>query len=397
MTSDHYTYMAPWRQWGTDLDPGAIEQMKNACRLPVAIRGALMPDAHTGYGMPIGGVLATQEAIIPFAVGMDIACRMKLTVFDMPIDALTKERDKLIDALEKETCFGIGNGFQPRKQHKVMDEDWSVSPVTSQFKDKAWHQLGSSGSGNHFCEFGILTVRSRDLGLDTGLYMALLTHGGSRGTGAEVATYYSKLAKRKRPDLPHEMADLAWLNLQSHEGQEYWAAMELMGKYAAANHELIHEAIARHLDVSALLGIENHHNFAWRETLADGQKIIVHRKGATPAGKGAIGVIPGSMATPAYVVRGKGNDESLNSAAHGAGRKMSRAAAKRQFSRQDMNAYLEKQGVELLSADLDEIPMAYKNIDRVMAAQADLVEIMAKFEPKLVKMAPPERFRHGRR
>jgi tRNA-splicing ligase RtcB (3'-phosphate/5'-hydroxy nucleic acid ligase) len=163
--------------------------------------------------------------------------------------------------------------------------------------------------------------------------------------------------------------------------------MTLMGDYASANHELIHRHIAEHLGVDVLLDIENHHNFAWKERHQN-EELIVHRKGATPAGQAAIGIIPGSMGTPGYVVRGKGNALSLNSASHGAGRRMSRTAAKKQFSWSDVNSFLAERGIILISAGLDEIPMAYKDIDEVMAAQRDLVDTIARFDPKIVKMAP---------
>jgi tRNA-splicing ligase RtcB (3'-phosphate/5'-hydroxy nucleic acid ligase) len=165
-----------------------------------------------------------------------------------------------------------------------------------------------------------------------------------------------------------------------------------MGKYAAANHALIHAHIHRALGADVLLDLENHHNFAWRERhrLADGSEaeVIVHRKGATPAGAGVLGIIPGSMATPGYIVRGKGVAASLNSAAHGAGRRMSRTKAKQTFRWDTAQRFLRERGVTLLSAGLDEVPMAYKDIDEVMAAQHDLVEPLARFEPRLVKMAP---------
>jgi tRNA-splicing ligase RtcB len=174
--------------------------------------------------------------------------------------------------------------------------------------------------------------------------------------------------------------------MDSEEGQEYWLAMELMGRYAAANHELIHRAIAKNLKVDVLLDIENHHNFAWKEKY-DNKEVIVHRKGATPAGLGDIGIIPGSMATPGYVIRGKGNELSLNSASHGAGRKMSRTKAKRLFTWHEAKKFLADKGVNLISAGLDEVPMAYKDIEEVMTAQSDLVERIARFDPKMVRMA----------
>jgi tRNA-splicing ligase RtcB len=221
--------------------------------------------------------------------------------------------------------------------------------------------------------------------------VALLSHSGSRGTGAAVCNHFSKLAFAQFKDLPNELKRLAWLSLDSQEGQEYWNAMELMGDYAAANHACIHRHVTENLSAQVLLDIENHHNFAWKEKhLIDGveREVVVHRKGATPAGPEVLGIIPGSMASPGFVVSGKGNAESLNSASHGAGRAMSRKAANEKFNWKDVNRFLRERGVTLISAGLDEVPMAYKNIREVMAAQSDLVTVLGQFDPKLVKMAP---------
>jgi tRNA-splicing ligase RtcB len=382
---------APYRVWGADLEPLALQQLENACRLPISVAGALMPDAHQGYGLPIGGVLATRATVIPYAVGVDIACRMKLSVLDLPPAALLDEQERLGSALERETRFGIGAEFRKRRQHAVMDADWRVSRVTADLKDRAWAQLGTSGSGNHFVEFGLLTVLDAAAGLAPGKYLALLSHSGSRGTGARVAQHYSRVARERHEELPHELAHLAWLDLASEAGQEYWAAMELMGRYAAANHALIHEHVVGALGATVRLDVENHHNFAWRERhrLPDGSEaeVIVHRKGATPAGAGVLGVIPGSMGTPGYLVRGRGVAAALDSASHGAGRRMSRTKAKQTLSWQEAQRFLRERQVTLLSAGLDEVPMAYKDIDEVMAAQRDLVEPLARFDPRLVKMA----------
>jgi len=378
---------APFRQWGEDLEEGALRQMRQACSLPVSVRGALMPDAHQGYGLPIGGVLATRNAVIPYAVGMDIACRMKLSILDLPVQALNDREDPLRKAIEEETRFGIGAAFKTPRQHPVMEEDWNFSQVTARVQKKALHQLGTSGSGNHFVEFGELTLPKPAFGLEAGTYLALLSHGGSRWSGGQVAKHYSSVASQLHPELPRELQRLAWLDLDSADGQEYWAAMELMGRYAAANHACIHEHVSKNMGAQILADVENHHNFAWIEEV-DGQKAVVHRKGATPAGTDALGIIPGSMATPAYVVQGKGSQPSINSASHGAGRKLSRTAAKKAFTWAEGKKFLAERGVTLISGDLDEVPMAYKDIEEVMAAQADLVEILAKFQPKLVKMAP---------
>ena len=384
-----------YRQWGEGLEHEAVMQMERACLLPVAVAGALMPDAHVGYGLPIGGVLATENAVIPYAVGVDIACRMKMTVLDLPLHDLERKQDRLTRAIEAETRFGVGANFRERRTHDVLDADWSVSPVTKQLRDKAWSQLGTSGSGNHFVEFGVFTVKEKLGELAPGEYVALLSHSGSRGTGAAVCDRYSKLAIAQFPDLPSELKRLAWLSLDSQEGREYWEAMELMGHYAAANHACIHRHIAENLGAQVLLDVENHHNFAWKERhVIDGveREVVVHRKGATPAGAGVLGIIPGSMASPGFLVRGKGNAESLNSASHGAGRVMSRKKANESLSWEKANRLLKERGVTLISAGLDEVPMVYKNIHEVMAAQSDLVKVLGQFHPKLVKMAP-----HGER
>ncbi len=389
----------PYRQWGRNLDAKSIRQMEQACSLPVALAGALMPDAHVGYGLPIGGVLATDNAVIPYAVGVDIACRMKLTALDLPLNTLDRDRgtERLKRAISAETRFGVGACFKQRRKHPVLDRNWSVSPVTRKARDKAWSQLGTSGSGNHFVEFGALTLHEPLNGLDAGRYLALLSHSGSRGTGAMVAAYYSKLAMSLRPELSREQRHLAWLDLDTEPGREYWAAMELMGHYAAANHACIHRHVAGNLGAEVLLDLENHHNYAWKEKISvagqkTDRKAVVHRKGATPAARGVLGIIPGSMASPAFVVRGKGNRDAMNSAAHGAGRVMSRKRAIRNLNWQDANRLLREKGVTLMSAGLDEVPYVYKNIEEVMADQTDLVEVVARFEPKLVKMAP-----HGER
>src|SRR3954470_22770842 len=240
---------APYRIWGKGLEETAVQQLQNACKLPVAVSAALMPDAHVGYGLPIGGVLATDEAVIPYAVGVDIACRMKMTVLNLPITALADDAARLTNALERETRFGIGATFRIPRQHQVMDRDWRVTPLTTKLKDRAWSQLGTSGSGNHFVEFGELTVMNDAVGLPARRYLALLSHSGSRGTGAQIAQHYSRLARDLHPELPQELSHLAWLELSSAAGQEYWAAMELMGHYAAANHEVIHAHIAKALAV----------------------------------------------------------------------------------------------------------------------------------------------------
>ena len=378
---------APYQIWGEGLEHSAMEQMRQSVRLPVAVQGALMPDAHLGYGLPIGGVLATDNAVIPFAVGVDIACRMKLSVFDVPAADIDRLDDLLTRALTRETLFGAGQSFEKPEEHDVLDDaTWNEVPMVKRLFPKARGQLGTSGSGNHFVEFGSLTIDQPELGLSPGSYLAVLSHSGSRGAGAQIADYYSRLAMKEHPELPPELRRLAWLGLDTEAGQEYWRAMNLMGEYAKASHAVIHRKIARATGFKVLAGVENHHNFAWKEQHGD-RELIVHRKGATPAGSGVLGVIPGSMATPGFVVRGKGNAASLLSASHGAGRVMSRTAAREKFRWNHIKPMLAERGVKLLAAGIDENPLVYKDIHQVMTAQADLVEVVARFDPRIVRMA----------
>ncbi len=382
--------IADFPVWGLEhIEVGALAQMKTAIQLPIAVAGALMPDAHQGYGLPIGGVLATTaNTIIPFAVGVDIACRMCLSIFDLPAETVDTETDKLKNMLVDNTYFGIGCTTKSYFDSSLFDsKTWNETKVIRNLKDKAYAQLGTSGTGNHFVEWGELTISENVLaGIPAGRYLALLSHSGSRGFGGSVADYYSKIAMTKTK-LPAEAKHLAWLDLDKDEGQEYWIAMNLAGEYASANHHEIHGKIARALGLAPLMMIENHHNFAWKEQLADGTEVTVHRKGATPAGDGVLGIIPGSMSTPGFVVRGKGEATSINSASHGAGRLMSRSAAFKTIDKAAVAANLLDKRITLMGSDLDETPMAYKDIHTVMAAQTDLVEVLAKFQPRIVRMA----------
>ncbi|WFB64753.1 RtcB family protein [Sphingobacterium sp. WM] len=373
-----------------NIEEGAKKQMQTAMKLPVTVAGALMPDAHQGYGLPIGGVLATNNAVIPYGVGVDIGCRMALSIFDLPADYLETNRDDLKNILLNSSRFGAGNGFlkHERIDHEVLEnKQFQENPFVKQLKDKAWTQLGSSGGGNHFVEFGRMEFAQDDaeLGIPKGTYLALLTHSGSRGLGAMIANHYTKLAM-EICKLPYEAKHLAYFDLNSAEGQEYWLAMNLAGDYASACHEVIHQKVFNALGAERLAMVENHHNFAWKEQWK-GEELIVHRKGATPAAKGVLGIIPGSMAAPGFLVRGKGEEKAIQSASHGAGRLMSRTQAKKVISKSEVNAILQDLGITLIGADLDEAPMAYKNIHEVMDAQKDLVETVATFHPKIVRMA----------
>ncbi|MEZ4686359.1 MAG: RtcB family protein [Bacteroidia bacterium] len=377
----------PYRIFGgEDIEQGALQQMEVAARLPVAVAGALMPDAHQGYGLPIGGVLATENSIIPYAVGVDIGCRMCLSVFD--IQASFIENKALESMLMENTVFGAGNGFDKPRDHEVLERpEFQDISIVKTLKDKAWKQLGSSGSGNHFVEFGEVEILDPDneWKLPPGSYLALLSHSGSRGLGANIAGHYTRVAM-DRTRLPKEAKHLAWLELDSEAGQEYWLAMNLAGDYASACHHQIHDRIFEALGGERHFMVENHHNFAWKEKHLD-KDLIVHRKGATPAGPGVLGIIPGSMTLPGFVVRGKGHEDSLHSASHGAGRIMSRRKAKNSFTRHALNKTLREHGVSLIGGGLDEAPGAYKDIHQVMEAQRQLVDVVARFQPRVVRMA----------
>ncbi len=365
----------------------AIQQMDLAMRLPVAEKGALMPDAHHGYGLPIGGVLATKNAIIPYAIGLDIACRMSLSIFDAKADFLKKYHYQLKQALLKKCFFGATKQRDKLIEHEVLDDPiFNDNRLLEKLHGKACRQLGTSGSGNHFVDFGIVELpEGNAMNVPAGDYIGLLTHSGSRGLGASIATHYTQVA-RKNCNLPNSVQQLAWLDLDSQAGQEYWIAMQLAGKYAKACHDVIHRQIEKFTGFKTICNIENHHNFAWKEKLEDGEEYIVHRKGATPAENGVLGIIPGSMVAPAYIVSGKGNAAALSSAAHGAGRKMSRKKAKSTFTGSEMRKLLRQQGTTLIGGGVDEAPGAYKDISTVMDQQTTLVNIEGKFTPKLVRM-----------
>lgn len=369
------------------IEEGAMHQMYTAAKLPIAVAGALMPDAHHGYGLPIGGVLATQDAVIPYGVGVDIGCRMCLSIFDIDPKELVQKEQYFTRELNEATLFGSGAQFARAADHEVMDDAvFSQLPLLKNLHGRAWKQLGTSGSGNHFVEFGTVEIKTKDeiLGVEAGDYLGLLSHSGSRALGANIANYYTKLAISKRR-LPQEAKNLAWLNLDEEEGIEYWMAMNLAGDYASACHHVIHDKIARQLGRKPIKRVENHHNFAWKE-MFEGKEVIVHRKGATPAGQNVLGIIPGSMTAAGYIVKGKGEPASVNSASHGAGRQMSRSKALQSITENAMKAELKKHGVKLLGGGLDEAPFAYKDIEMVMQSQEALVDIVGKFTPSIVKM-----------
>lgn len=379
-------------QTRTGIQQGAFDQMDMAMRLPITVKGALMPDAHQGYGLPIGGVLATRDAVIPYAVGVDIGCAMMLSITEIEASEFRSEDRKAVlrQALRDGTHFGAGRTGK-LKSHAIEGHPLlSVVEhhVRQNFEAIGVQQLGTSGGGNHFVEWGEIII-------DNAVYLAILSHSGGRGLAARTADYYSKLAVKMHDQLAPEAQKLAWLPLRgegSAEGEAYWAAMKFVGDYSRANHEVIHEEVLRQAGLSGVQ-IRRHfnaHNLAWKEQHG-GEELIVHRKGATPAQMGQWGIIPGSMADPTYLVQGKGSAESLHSSSHGAGRQFGRMAALREPWAQAgdlaQDDYLRSRGVEVLGGGHDENPRAYKRIEEVIAAQETLVEVRGVFHPKIVMMA----------
>lgn len=390
---------APLRVWGREMiDEDSFKQINNAAQLPVTLKVALMPDAHVGYGLPIGGVAALEGAIAPYMVGVDIGCRMHATIFEASPVHLQQDKRGYVKFLLDHTYFGHKAPHrQARNEHPILDDPrWRMLPIHLQWlKDKAAEQLGTSGGGNHFVEWTKLTVyEDNPLELPAGKYVALISHSGSRGVGHAIAEWFSQVAERQCRFLPKELLRLAWLEYDSAEGQAYELAMNLAGDFAKANHEVIHRRISQAFGAEDVVGtIQNHHNFAWRVERPGQTPVFIHRKGATPAEAGVLGIIPGSMATPGFFVRGLGyapeqilDHPSLNSAAHGSGRVLGRNQAFKTLNIQDVRKTLEKRGVTLIGGGLDEAPDVYKNSRQVIAAQSDLVAVWAEFEPIIVRM-----------
>jgi len=378
---------------GENIEKGAFDQMNNAMSLPVAVAGALMSDAHQGYALPIGGVFATENVIIPNAVGVDISCRMRFSAFDVEFpsrNSLFKE--EMRKALRTQTLFGTGHVIKDTIAPSSLidpildDERWNLPLVRkANLRLLAINQLSSSGGGNHFVDWGTYTTN------DGRVRLGLLTHSGSRGVGYKIAKLYTSLAVSRFTN--KDFHGFAWLDMDSDEGKEYWDAMHLAGDFAQVSHRIIHERISKFMKLSPVESYETNHNFAWRENhVVNGvnRDLIVHRKGAVRAHQGEMGIIGGTMGTPSFIVEGKGNVDSLCSCSHGSGRAMSRKAAKEAFTKKQMADFLLKAGVELLEGGLDECPMAYKDIEKVMNSQKDSINIIGKFDPKIVMMGEEE-------
>ena len=371
--------------WASDIDPGTIRQAEKTARLPI-IEGhvALMPDAHVGIGATVGSVIPTKGAIIPSAVGVDIGCGMIAAELDVTESQLPDNLEPLLHRIERAVPAGVGQGHSGKRGSasesaaKAADT-WLAKhrPATSLSGDqakKAATQFGSLGSGNHFFE---LCVDERGR-------VWVVLHSGSRGIGNQLAQAHIAKAKRlaKQAMLSLEDLDLAWFVQGTSEFDAYVTDMLWAQDYARANRDQMMDSAMS--EVFAFLGfgretrrINAHHNFSQRE-VHDGKELWITRKGAIQAGDGDLGVIPGSMGTRSYIVRGKGNAASWRSCSHGAGRRHSRTQARKLYTAADLTEQMK--GKTWLkgraSALVDEIPMAYKDIDQVMADQSDLVEVL---------------------
>lgn len=385
--------LLPIKSWCNHPEDGAMEQASNLARLPFAFRQVcLMPDTHQGYGMPIGGVLATKGVVIPNAVGVDIGCGM--SAVQTSLTDITVEQIKAVLGGSKEHHGGIrshvptGFGRHSKKQDEYLMPDISALPeksVVLREWSSALHSLGTIGGGNHFIEI----QRGNDG------FIWIMLHSGSRNLGKQVADHYNKKAvelnEKWRSGVPKKW-ELAFLPLEDELGQQYLAEMQFCVKFALANRSLMmNRAMQAFTDVfgsTVSFGemINIAHNYAKMENHF-GENVMVHRKGATSARDGEIGIIPGSQGTSSYIVRGKGNPESFMSCSHGAGRKMGRKEASRSLNLEDEIKRLNDRGIlhAIRSVkDLDEAAGAYKDIDIVMAEQANLVDIVVRLEPLAV-------------
>ncbi len=372
------TERIPIKLWLDDIEPGAMEQARNLANLPFAFRWvAIMPDCHPGYGMPIGGVLATKDVIVPNAVGVDIGCgmnaaRTSLTEIDTPA---LKDMMALIR-------MAIPVGFDHQKENQPWNGFAKAPdiPIIQQELGSARKQLGTLGGGNHFLEV--------QQGSDGHIW--LMIHSGSRNFGFKTAQNYHQIAKKRCESRHIDLTDkdLAYLPMDSREGEEYFRAMIYCLEFARANRALM---MARLSDIlTRVTGgmveeeVNIHHNYAALESHY-GKEVLVHRKGATKATKGLTGIIPGSMGTASYIVKGLGNPESFQSCSHGAGRRMGRKEATRSLDLAQEQKKMEGIVHGLRTRrELDEAPGAYKDIDQVMENQKDLVEIVVQLKPLAV-------------
>ena len=371
------------KSWCGEPEEGALEQAENVAKLPFIFKYvALMPDAHQGYGMPIGGVAAFNHVIVPNAVGVDIGCGMLACQTSLEgIDTPTIK--KIMGDIRESVPVGFNHRKEPVDSYFMPKSDNGDLLIVGQQWSKAFYQLGTLGGGNHFIE-----IQQGDDG-----HIWFMVHSGSRNVGLQVAKHYDKIAQGLN-NLWHSTVEknpeLAFLPLSIIEAKEYKAEMEWCLDFALANRdymaEFIRQSFGKHTGATIEDKINIHHNYASIENHF-GKNVVVHRKGASSAKEGQLGIIPGSQGTASYITIGKGNPESFNSSSHGAGRKMGRNQAIRTLSLKEETQRLDEQGI-LHSIrgqkDLDEASGAYKDIDIVMEEQSDLVEIRTRLTPLAV-------------
>lgn len=371
----------PIKLWLDDMEEGAMEQARNLANLPFAFKHiAIMPDSHQGYGMPIGGVLAAEGAIIPNAVGVDIGCGM----CSLKTDQQTVERDDLksiMSIIRKTVPVGF-NHHDQQQDEKWMPELNGKLEIVEQEYESARSQIGTLGGGNHFIEI--------QKGSDG--YVWIMIHSGSRNIGFTVAKHYNQKAKDLNKKWNSDTRkDLAFFPADTDEFSDYVNEMNYCIEFALNNRKLMMERV-KNAFTDVLGGVEfsdfinKPHNFASRENHF-GKNVIIHRKGATRARDGELGMIPGSQGTNSYIVRGKGNKDAFESCSHGAGRVMSRTQAKKTLSVEEESKPLEERGILHAirhKSDLDEAPGSYKEIKKVMDLQKDLIDIVVELEPLAV-------------
>lgn len=381
------TEKIPIKMWLQNIEEGAINQAKNLANLPFAFKSiCLMPDAHVGYGMPIGGVLATKGVVIPNAVGVDIGCGMCAVKTNIHTEMLEVTKTKKILSQIREV---VPLGFEHHKEKQdenLMPQGFDIDNmhIVKQQYQSALKQLGTLGGGNHFIE----------LQKDNDGFAWIMIHSGSRNIGLKVAEFYNNKAKKLnqlwQSSVPPK-ADLAFLPIETEEAKNYFNEMKYCVAFAFASRSLMMNRIIEILNINynslitePLINIA--HNYAaWENHF--GENVIVHRKGATSAKEGEIGIIPGSQGTKSYIVEGLGNPESFMSCSHGAGRIMSRSQAIKNLSVEEEAKKLDDLGIIHAirsKSDLEEAASAYKDIAEVMNYQKDLVKIKYELSPLAV-------------
>ena len=397
------TESLPIRSWCADVEPGALKQAENLSRHPALVSHvALMPDCHQGYGMPIGGVVAARQAIIPAAVGVDIGCGMIATETDLPAEVFAEMplRRAFQEALKKRIPVGEGVSHPDRQEwegfESYIENNGARAALWPAKIDRM--NLGTLGGGNHFVELQKSTSLDGEGAPEGGAKVWLMIHSGSRNLGKRIEEHYHRIAARlcERFRVPLPDPDLAFLPIEEPDGHDYFTDMLFALRYARENRRRMMEAMKETLlefapQASFLRTIDIHHNYAAVEEHG-GEKVFVHRKGATSAKKEEIGIIPGSMGAASYIVRGLGNPDSFGSCSHGAGRRMSRIAACTTLTPEQCDAALDgivyerwhaykKFGKAKGRLDLSEAPQAYKDIEDVIRSERDLVEPLVRLVP----------------